>query len=121
MIFLLIERPADDLMAYQHARPSSFFTTKGTDKLSGSRVAADLLGFDLAHSVGAGDTPMDFFLNGVGLAVHVGPIELEFRGSQNTIRVRDSFELGDVLFRLAGLQEKLADDNEKPLAHTGGK
>ncbi len=28
MIFLLVERPADDLMAYQHSKPSSFFTTK---------------------------------------------------------------------------------------------
>ena len=27
MIFLLIERPADDLMAYQHSQPSNFFTT----------------------------------------------------------------------------------------------
>ena len=105
MIFLLIERPADDLMAYQHSQPSSFFTTKGVDKLSGTRTAAGLLGFDLARSVGAGDTAMDCFLNGVGMAVHVGPQELDFRGLHNTIRVKNSFELGDVLFRLAGLQE----------------
>jgi len=108
-------------MAYQHSRPSSFFTTKGVDKLSGTRVAAGLLGFDLEHSVGAGDTPMDCFLNGVGMAVHVGPINLDFRGIHNTVRVRNSFELGDVLFRLAGLQEQLADDNEKPLARKRGQ
>jgi len=107
MIFLLIERPADDLMAYQHSQPSSFFTTKGVDKLSGTRTAAGLLGFDLARSVGAGDTAMDCFLNGVGMAVHVGPQELDFRGLHNTIRVKNSFELGDVLFRLAGFQEHL--------------
>jgi hydroxymethylpyrimidine pyrophosphatase-like HAD family hydrolase len=121
MIFLLIERPADDLMAYQHSKPSSFFTTKGVDKLSGTRAAADLLGFDLRHSVGAGDTQMDCFLNGVGMSVHVGPNDLDFRGMHNTIRVKDSFELGDVLFRLAGLQEHLGDDNQKPLARQRGQ
>jgi len=121
MIFLLIERPADDLMAYQHSRPSSFFTTKGVDKLSGTRVAAGLLGFDLENSVGAGDTAMDCFLNGVGMAVHVGPHDLDFRGLHNTIRVKNSFELGDVLFRLAGLQEHFADDNEIPFARKTGQ
>jgi hydroxymethylpyrimidine pyrophosphatase-like HAD family hydrolase len=105
MIFLLIERQADDLMAYQHSKPSSFFTTKGVDKLTGARAAADFIGFDMAASVGAGDTPMDVFLNGVGLAIHVGERDLEFRGLLNTIRVANSFELGDILFRLAGIQE----------------
>src|SRR6476620_728091 len=116
MIFLLIERSADDLMAYQHSKPSSFFTTKGVDKLTGSAAAAENLGFRLEDSVGAGDTPMDGFLNGVGLAVHVGPMDLSFRGLTNTVRVKNSFELGDVLFRLAGLQENRSHDNEKPLA-----
>ena len=105
MMFLLIERPADDLMAYQHSKPSNFFTTKGVNKLTGARSAADFIGFDLDASLGAGDTPMDVFLNGVGMAVHVGPHELEFRGLHSTVRVADSFELGDVLFRLAGIQE----------------
>lgn len=105
MMFLLIERPADDLMAYQHSKPSNFFTTKGVNKLTGARSAADFIGFDLHASLGAGDTPMDVFLNGVGMAVHVGPHELDFRGLHSTVRVADSFELGDVLFRLAGIQE----------------
>ena len=105
MIFLLIERAADDLMAYQHSKPSSFFTTKNVDKLTGARVAADYIGFQMGASLGAGDTPMDVFLNGVGMAVHVGSMDLAFRGLTNTIRVADSFELGDVLFRLAGIQE----------------
>lgn len=121
MIFLLIERRADDLMAYQHSKPSSFFTTKGVDKLTGMRAAADYLKFDLAHSVAAGDTPMDIFLSGAGLAVHVGPMNLEFRGIQNTIKVQNSFELGDVLFRLAELQEKLANDHEKPISREKGR
>lgn len=110
MIFLLVERPADDLMAYQHSRPSSFFTTKGVDKLSGMRVIAEHLGFDLEHSVGAGDTQMDSFLSGVGLAVIVGNRELEFRGTYGTLRVADSFELGKLLFQLAGMQEAANED-----------
>jgi len=121
MIFLLVDRPADDLMAYQHSKPSSFFTTKGVDKLTGMQVAAEQLEFELADSVGAGDTPMDSFLSGVGLSVHVGPINLDFRGLRNTIRVKNSFELGDVLFSLAGLQEALTDDNEKPLVREQGQ
>lgn len=121
MIFLLIERPADDLMAYQHSRPSSFFTAKGVDKLSGTQAAAARLGFELEHSVGAGDTVMDGFLNGVGLAVQVGSRELSFRGLQNTVRVQNSLELGDVLFRLAGLQEALADEGGKERARRKGQ
>lgn len=115
MIFLLIERPADDLMAYQHSKPSSFFTTKGVDKLSGARSIASRLGFDLADSVGCGDSPMDAFLDGVGLAVQVGNIDLTFRGLQQTIQVNTIPELGDVLFRLAGLQEA-ADERSKAIA-----
>ena len=103
MIFLLIERPADDLMAYQHSKPSSFFTAKGVNKRSGTKELARELGFDLANSLGAGDTEMDIFLDSVGLSVHVGPRELEFRGSAQTIRLANSFELGDALFHIAGL------------------
>ena len=120
MIFLLIERPADDLMAYQHSRPSSFFTAKGVDKLAGTMAAADHLGFDLANSVGAGDSPMDVFLNGTGLAVHVGPMKLDFRGQRATMHVNNSSELGDVLFRLAGLQE-VTVGREEQRARTRGQ
>jgi hypothetical protein len=105
MIFLLIERPADDLMAYQHSRPSSFFTTKGVDKLSGSVAMAELLKFDLGVSIGSGDTQMDNFLDGVGLGIHVGPHNLEFRGSLQTVRLASSFELGDALFYIADHQK----------------
>jgi hydroxymethylpyrimidine pyrophosphatase-like HAD family hydrolase len=119
MIFLLIERSADELMAYQHSKPSSFFTTKGVDKLTGAQVAADYIGFDMAASLGAGDTPMDVFLNGVGLAAHVGPMQLEFRGLHSTIQVLNSFELGDVLFRLAGIQELSNAIDQKSLGHAG--
>jgi len=119
MIFLLVERTADELMAYQHAKPSSFFTTKGVDKLTGAKAAADYIGFDMTAALGAGDTPMDVFLNGVGLAAHVGPMPLDFRGIYNTIHVENSFELGDVLFRLAGIQELSNAIDEKRLGHSG--
>jgi hydroxymethylpyrimidine pyrophosphatase-like HAD family hydrolase len=106
MIFLLIERPADDLMAYQHSRPSSFFTRQGVDKLFGTQEIARHLGFDLADSIGAGDTAMDSFLNGVGLMVQVGNHNLEFRGLHSTVKLNNSLEFGDFLFRLAELQRE---------------
>ncbi|CAN5596167.1 hypothetical protein BH18ACI1_BH18ACI1_20580 [soil metagenome] len=108
MIFLLIERPADDLMAYQHSRPSSFFTRRGVDKLFGTQAIAEYLGIDLEHSVAAGDTPMDNFLSGAGLAVQVGGRDLDFRGIHSTVKLANSFELGDFLFRLAELQKEKA-------------
>jgi hydroxymethylpyrimidine pyrophosphatase-like HAD family hydrolase len=108
MVFLLIEAPQDQLMAYQHSKPSSFFTRAGVDKLTGTQSVAAHLGIDLADSIAAGDTPMDVFLNGVGLAVQVGPHELPFRGLRYTVKLENSFELGDLLFRAAGLQKEIA-------------
>lgn len=108
MIFLLIERPADELMAYQHSRPSSFFTAAGVDKLSGTRRIANHLGIDLAHSIGAGDTPMDIFLDGVGLAVQVGRRDLPFRGLHSTVKLDGIFDLGDLLFKTASVQKEAA-------------
>lgn len=103
MIFLLINAEEDLLMAYQHAKRSNFVTHKGIDKLSGLEALAERLGLDLAHAVGAGDTPMDSFLKGVGLAVHVGPINLEYKGLTGTVKVRNSLELGSLLARLSHL------------------
>jgi hydroxymethylpyrimidine pyrophosphatase-like HAD family hydrolase len=113
MIFLLIERPADDLMAYQHSKPSNFFTAKGVDKRSGAYAIAEHLDFDLKSSIGAGDTGMDSFLDAVGLSVQVGNHELPFRGYHNTIKLQDSFELGDLLFHIAGLISEQTNENEQ--------
>jgi len=104
MIFVLVDAPRDRLMAYQHARPGSFVTRGSLDKLAGARRLAERLGFDLSHSVGCGDTPMDSFLGGCGLAVQVGPMDLDHRGLAATIRVPDPAGLGGVLRRLAELQ-----------------
>lgn len=101
MLFFMVEAPADRLMAYQHARPASFLTADGVDKLSGARAAAALLGFDLPESVGAGDTPMDRFLEGVGLGVHVGPLALDFRAAHGEVRIGSAAELGAILHQLA--------------------
>jgi hydroxymethylpyrimidine pyrophosphatase-like HAD family hydrolase len=103
MIFLLVEAPEDRLMAYQHAKRSSFVTRQGVDKLFGARAAAAKLGVDLGASVGCGDTPMDAFLAGVGLAVHVGPLDLEYKGLLRTVKIASSLELGELLFRLGRL------------------
>lgn len=104
MLLILAEVSDDKRMAYQHANPNRFITAPGIDKLSGARLAAGRLGFDLAHSVGAGDTPMDTFLSGVGLALHVGPLDLSFRGLVDTIRLPDPGALGTALFELSSLQ-----------------
>lgn len=103
MIFLLIDAPEDQLMAYQHTKRSNFITHKGVDKLFGAHAMARFLQRELRDSLGAGDTELDSFLSGVGLACLVGNHELEFRGLVDTIKLRDSMELGAVLFRAAEL------------------
>lgn len=103
MIFLLIDAPEDQLMAYQHTKRSNFITHKGVDKLFGARVMADHLQCDLRHSFGAGDTELDNFLAGVGLALLVGNNQLNFRGMSDTIKLNSSQELGALLFRAAEL------------------
>ncbi len=103
MMFLLIEQPFDHLMAYQHIKPSSFITNNGIDKLDGLLRFAARAGIDPTDWLGAGDSPMDNFLQGVGLAVHVGATQLEFHGQRETVKVRDSLELGDVLGELSQL------------------
>jgi len=107
MIFILINIAEDKLMAYQHTKRSSFFTTAGVDKLHGARMIAEHLGVNLAHSLGAGDTEMDRFLNGVGLALMVGEQSLPFRGILQTIKLRTVLELGTVLFRLTEIQKEM--------------
>jgi hydroxymethylpyrimidine pyrophosphatase-like HAD family hydrolase len=101
MIFLLVDAPEERLMAYQYASRGNFLTREGVDKLFGARQIAALLRFDLESSIGAGDTEMDLFLNGVGLAVVVGGADIQFHGVHGTLRLRDSFELGELLFQAA--------------------
>jgi hydroxymethylpyrimidine pyrophosphatase-like HAD family hydrolase len=109
MIFLLVEAPQDKLMAYQHTNRSNFFTRAGVNKLTGTEALARRLGFDLAHSIGAGDSEMDKFLSGVGLAVQVGDNpRFAFRGLFDTVKLNTSFEFGDFLFRLAAFQRELS-------------
>jgi hydroxymethylpyrimidine pyrophosphatase-like HAD family hydrolase len=110
MIFLLVEIPHDRLMAYQHTNRSNFFTRKGVNKLTGTEEIAKHLGFDPAHSIGAGDSEMDKFLEGVGLAVQVGDNpRFPFRGLTDTVRINTAFEFGDFLFRLADFQRAIID------------
>jgi len=100
-----LERLANEgqLMAYQHTKRSNFITHKGVDKLLGAHTMAQLLNCELRQCLGAGDTELDSFLNGVGLALIVGSQELKFRGLVDTIRLKDSDELGSLLFRAAEL------------------
>ena len=103
MIFLLIDVPQDQLMAYQHTKRSNFFTHKGVDKLFGAQTMAGLLQCDMRDSMGAGDAEPDTFLYGVGLAVLVGNNQLSYLGLIETIKLNSSLELGALLFRAAEL------------------
>lgn len=105
MIFLLIEIPQDKLMAYQHTKKSNFFTHTGVDKRFGAQELAKKLGFDLLHSIGAGDSEMDSFLTAVGLPVHVGNPSLSFVAKNPPIKLQGSGQLGELLFQLAALQK----------------
>jgi len=107
MIFLLINIPQDQLMAYQHTKRSNFFTHRGVDKEFGAEQIAKHLGFDLRHSIGAGDSEMDRFLNAVGLAIHVGNPFLTYEGVVPPIKIGSSSELGDLLFELADMQRSV--------------
>ncbi len=108
MIFLLVEIPQDQLMAYQHTNRNNFFTHQGVNKLTGTHEIAKHLRFDPAHSIGAGDSEMDTFLQGVGLTVQVGNNpRFAFRGLTDTVRINTSFELGEFLLRLADFQREI--------------
>jgi hydroxymethylpyrimidine pyrophosphatase-like HAD family hydrolase len=109
MIFLLIDAPEDQLMAYQHTKRSNFFTHKGVDKLFGARTMANLLQCDMCDCLGAGDAEPDTFLSGVGLAVIVGNNQISYRGLIETIKLDNSIELGALLFRAAELATHKAD------------
>ncbi|MGZ9058900.1 MAG: hypothetical protein ACXW14_06630, partial [Burkholderiaceae bacterium] len=85
----------------------SFFTHAGVDKNNGAQRIAKHLGMDLLHSIGAGDSPMDDFLAGVGLAVIVGRLQLEYTGRLHTVRVRDSLALGNLLYSIGELGSKV--------------
>jgi hypothetical protein len=104
MVAVQVEVPEDRRMAYQHVNPSQFRNAPGVDKLSGAREAAEKFEFELQESVGAGDTPMDRFLEGVGLGFHVGPLPLTFRAHTETLRLDTPEELGHALFELARLE-----------------
>jgi hydroxymethylpyrimidine pyrophosphatase-like HAD family hydrolase len=104
MILLLLDLPTDTLMAYQHTRRSNFITHKGVDKLYGAQQMAEELKFNLADSIGAGDTDMDNFLKGVGLSVHIGNPSIPYDGTSYTLKLRDFVEFGDLLYRFAEMQ-----------------
>lgn len=105
MIFLLVDIPQDKLMAYQHTKQSNFFTRKGVDKLSGTVRMAHYLHMDMTHALGAGDTQMDIFLQGVGMPVHVRERDLPFISARIPLKVSGAAELGEVLQTLCSLQQ----------------
>jgi hydroxymethylpyrimidine pyrophosphatase-like HAD family hydrolase len=107
MMILLLDLPAEKRMAYQHTRRNNVVTRNGVDKLFGARQMAQYLRFELPSSIGAGDTELDSFLAGVGLAVIVGTFAVGWKGLLQTIRLNTSFELGELLFRAAGVLQEV--------------
>ena len=107
MVFQLLDLPQDRAMAYQHTQRNSFFTHAGVDKNYGAHRIAKHLGIDLLHSIGAGDSPMDDFLAGVGFAVIVGRLQLEYQGLLHTVRIQDSLALGHLLYSIGEFGSKV--------------
>ena len=101
MAVLLVNHPKDKLMAYQHNKPSSFFTSKGISKSAGLKNMANILDISLLDSIGAGDSEMDSFLGDVGLAAIVGDEQISWAGIKETIRVKSPSVLGDLLCDLS--------------------
>jgi hydroxymethylpyrimidine pyrophosphatase-like HAD family hydrolase len=105
MTSLLIDRPEDTLMAYQHSRRNNFFTRQGVDKAFGVREIAKRFDLSLNDSFGAGDTEMDNFLSEMGLAIVVGGAPLPYQGKHQTMRVADPLELGETIKQFALLAQ----------------
>lgn len=101
MLAIHVEDPTDRRLAFQHGRASGFFTADGVDKRSGASHLSGLLGTDMKASIGAGDTELDTFLDGIGLAVLVGNASLPFKGVHDTLRLSDPFAFGAVLSLVA--------------------
>ena len=101
MVFQLLDLPQDRAMAYQHTAQQLLHTPASTRITV--RSAWRHLGIDLLHSIGAGDSPMDDFLAGVGFAVIVGRLQLEYKGLLHTVRIRDSLALGNLLYSIGEL------------------
>jgi hydroxymethylpyrimidine pyrophosphatase-like HAD family hydrolase len=109
MASLFVDRPQDMLMAYQHSRRNSFFTTQGVNKASGLRAVAEKINRSCEQALGAGDTEMDTFLSEVGFAVIVGEAKLPYRGRTETIRGATPQELGELMLAFADfLKHKVA-------------
>jgi len=99
----LVLMPHGDLPIYRQQQRRDFFTGGTADKLSGARRMTEALGVELAQSIGAGDTEMDVFLTGTGLAIRVGAQQLEYEGVVGTIDVADPEGFGATMLMLAGL------------------
>ena len=113
MMFILVEIPNDTRMAYQQGkRKKDFVTHKGVNKLFGTQQLAAHFGLSMEASLGAGDTDMDTFLNGVALPVHVGNPNLPFKSFGPAIKVENQAAFGDLLFYLASLQKEAVEETD---------
>ncbi len=95
--------PRGEQPIYRQQQRRDFFTGAGADKLTGAVRMTQALGIDLAESIGAGDTAMDVFLKGTGLAIRVGAPDLAYSGLAGSIDVPHSTGFGEAMRTLAAL------------------
>ncbi|QNF31190.1 HAD hydrolase family protein (plasmid) [Adhaeribacter swui] len=100
MIFLLGKK--DHLAAtFLQRNFKDFYTTTGVNKLTGAHAFVNQLGRTLNQFIGAGDTPMDVFLQETGAVIKVGNLPLDFDCQAPILPVETVAELGEVFTPMA--------------------
>ena len=100
MIFLLVKK---DLIQGAHLQHNlkDFYTTAGVNKLAGAHAFVNQLGRNLKNFIGAGDTPMDVFLQETGAVLKVGNLPLDFDCQATILPVETVSEIGEVFTQVA--------------------
>lgn len=100
MIFLLVKK---DPMAgtFLQRNFKNFYTTTGVNKLTGAHAFVNQLGRTLKQFMGAGDTPMDVFLQETGAVIKVGNLPLGFECKAPVLPVETVHEIGEVFTQMA--------------------
>jgi hydroxymethylpyrimidine pyrophosphatase-like HAD family hydrolase len=100
MIFLLVKKDLIPGKYLQHDL-KDFYTTAGVNKLAGAHAFVNQLGRTLQNFIGAGDTPMDVFLQETGAVIKVGNLPLDFDCQATILPVETVSEMGEVFTQIA--------------------
>ncbi|QMU27098.1 HAD hydrolase family protein [Adhaeribacter radiodurans] len=100
MIFLLVKK--DHLAGtFLQRNFQDFYTSTGVNKLTGAHAFVNQLGRTLKQFIGAGDTPMDVFLQETGAVIKVGNLPLDFECSGPLLPIETVPEMGEVFTQIA--------------------